>query len=116
MQVKYTQSDGSKILKFKYEFNIYKILNLFNFLIPKKFVLSILERNFTDFGLELTNACNANCSFCAYRFMQRGVKITSFEDFKKIVNNYNIIGGGDLNFTPVVGDPLVDKNIIDSGF
>ena len=33
-----------------------------------------MKRNFTDFGLEVSNACNANCSFCAYRFMERKLK------------------------------------------
>lgn len=72
-----------------------------------------MKRNYTDFGLEVSNACNANCSFCAYRFMERKLKITSTEDIKKIINEYSFNGGGDVNFTPVVGDPLVDKNLLE---
>ena len=113
MKIKYKQSDGSSLNKFHYQFNIHNLLNKLNFIIPKKFIIYLMEKNYTDFGVELTNACNANCSFCAYRFMTRRLNITPIKDFKKIINDYNKNGGGDINFTPVVGDPLVDKNIIE---
>ena len=90
--------------------NIEKTLNFF---IPKSFIFFLMERNYTDFGLELSNACNANCSFCAYRFMDRKLKVTTTEDIKKIIDEYSNTGGGDINFTPVVGDPLVDKYFLD---
>ena len=48
------------------------------YFVPVRFVRKIMETNFTHFGLEISNACNAcnaNCSFCAYRFMKRKVAI-----------------------------------------
>ena len=36
----------------------------------------------------------------------------SFNDFTTIIDKYVLSGGGDLSFTPTVGDPLVDKNIV----
>jgi len=89
--------------------NIEKILNFF---IPNGLIYFLMERYYTDFGLEVSNACNANCSFCAYRFMERKLKVTRTEDIKKIIDEYSFNGGGDVNFTPVVGDPLVDKNLL----
>ena len=41
--------------------------------------------------------------------MDRKLKVTTTEDIKKIIDEYSNTGGGDINFTPVVGDPLVDK-------
>ena len=89
--------------------NIVKTLNFF---IPNRLIYFLMERNYTDFGLEISNACNASCSFCAYRFMERKLKITRTEDIKKIIDEYSDNGGGDVNFTPAVGDPLVDKNLL----
>ena len=106
--------DNTRVIKLKKNKNfksfILKRLNLF---IPKSLIYFLMERNYTDFGLEVSNACNANCSFCAYRFMERKLKITRTEDIKKIIDEYSLNGGGDVNFTPVVGDPLVDKNLLE---
>ena len=33
--------------------------------------------------------------------------------FFKCVDQYDKLGGGTLNFTPTVGDPLVDKNLVE---
>ena len=34
----------------------------------------MMEYRFINFGVETTNICNANCSFCGYRYMQRPKK------------------------------------------
>ena len=60
-----------------------------------------------------TNICNAKCSFCAYpkamneKSLETGTM--SMEIFKKSVDEYSSAGGKSIDFTPVVGDPLVDK-------
>jgi radical SAM protein with 4Fe4S-binding SPASM domain len=64
-------------------------------------------------AIEITNICNANCSFCAYKYMKRSKRIISNEDFRYLVEAYDNYGGGELKFTPIVGDPLVDKNFIE---
>ena len=38
-----------------------------------------MEKNYTNLGFETSNACNANCSFCAYKFMKRKPKVISNE-------------------------------------
>ena len=62
--------------------------------------------------IELTNICNAKCKFCAYRYQKREKNTISDELFKNAVCQFAGIGGGTLNLTPIVGDPLIDKNLI----
>ena len=45
--------------------------------------------------------------------MTRKLSIMSNANTKKAVAEYNYLGGGTVSFTPVVGDPLVDKNLIE---
>ncbi len=97
--------------------NIFSLKNTFkkiiSNIIPNYVVLQFMKNSFTHFGMEISNACNANCSFCAYRFMQRKVSIIDNEATEKSVDEFSKIGGGTVSFTPVVGDPLVDKNLIE---
>lgn len=72
-----------------------------------------MEHKFINFGVETTNICNANCTFCGYRYMQRPKKVMPWETFEKAVRGFAEAGGGALNFTPTVGDPMVDKRLID---
>ena len=55
-----------------------KIKNFFLSFFPNSFLLKLMEKNYTDLGLEISNACNANCSFCAYRFQKRSFYIMDF--------------------------------------
>lgn len=80
--------------------------------VPNFFIKWLMKKNYTQLGFEITNACNANCSFCAYRFMKRKLKIIETSKIDKIVKEYSDQGGGSINFTPVVGDPLVDKELL----
>ncbi len=80
--------------------------------LPHWAVRKLMERTFINFGVETTNLCNANCSFCGYRFMQRPKVDMPMEVYAKAVREYAANGGGNLNFTPTVGDPLVDKQLI----
>ena len=48
--------------KASFKSNIVKVLNFF---VPKKLIYFLMKKNYTDFGIEVSNACNANCSFCA---------------------------------------------------
>ena len=102
----FEKSSLSIILKKNIKFLIQKS-------IPNFFIKWLMRKNYTQLGFEITNACNANCSFCAYRFMKRKLKIIETDKINKIVKEYSEQGGGTVNFTPVVGDPLVDKELID---
>jgi len=60
-----------------------------------------------------TNICNSNCSFCGYKYQTVPEMTMSMELFKKIIDEYDTIGGGRLSITPVVGEPMVPENILD---
>jgi len=90
-----------------------RIKNFFLTFFPNSFVVRLMEKNYTDMGLEISNACNADCSFCAYRYQKRSKYIMDFKMFKKAIDFYSKDGGGTVSFTPVVGDPLVDKFLIE---
>lgn len=81
--------------------------------IPRRIYQKLMERTFINFGVETTNICNANCSFCGYRFMQRPKVQMTREVYEKAVHQFAASGGGNLNFTPTVGDPLVDKRLVE---
>ncbi|MBI5248857.1 MAG: radical SAM protein [Desulfomonile tiedjei] len=72
----------------------------------------LLESRLRVLDVETTNVCNARCSFCAYRFRKRPSGIMSLDLFSALVDRYVVYGGGDLSLTPLVGDPLVDKDLI----
>ena len=65
----------------------------------------------------VTNICNAKCSFCAYpkvvanKTLQTG--IMPFDVFKKLVDEWAAVGGQNLDLTPVVGDPLIDPGLLE---
>lgn len=77
-----------------------------------RFLESVLEKRFLNFGVEPTNICNANCSYCAYRFSKAPKRVMPIELFKEVIEQYNSLGGGSLNLTPTIGDPLADNGII----
>jgi MoaA/NifB/PqqE/SkfB family radical SAM enzyme len=68
--------------------------------------------------LELTNICNADCVFCAYQYQSKfraGKGVMSDELFEKALADYadfTAAAERHVNFTPLVGDPLVDPKII----
>lgn len=78
-----------------------------------KFLESTLEKRFLSFGVEPTNICDARCPFCAYRFSKEPKRIMPLELYKKTVEQYDSLGGGGINLTPTIGEPLMDKTIID---
>ena len=75
--------------------------------------LNILATRPQGLQIELTNICNANCIFCAYRYQTRPHQIMSDEIYFKAINEYCKMGGGSLQLEVIVGDPLIDKNFIE---
>lgn len=61
--------------------------------------------------LEVTNRCNANCVFCAYQYQSRPVTVMSDEVFQRAVDQFTALGGQAINFSPVVGEALIDKHL-----
>ena len=69
--------------------------------------------------IETTNICNADCVFCAYQYQDKfrsGKGTMSDELFEKALADYVALTAGPeerhVNFTPLVGEPLVDPKII----
>ncbi len=69
--------------------------------------------------VEPTNICNANCVFCAYQYQDRfrsGKGVMSEELFAKALADYTALvpkpEDRHVNFTPLVGEALVDPHII----
>ncbi len=62
--------------------------------------------------LELTNICNSNCIFCAYQYQTRPRDVMSDTVFRKALDDYCAMGGGDLLLEVIVGDPALDPKFI----
>lgn len=63
--------------------------------------------------IEVTNRCNADCVFCAYQYQERDFAIMEFDTFKMAIDQYAALGGTAINFSPVVGDALMDKRFLE---
>jgi radical SAM protein with 4Fe4S-binding SPASM domain len=69
--------------------------------------------NETRLQLQLTNICNANCSFCAYgKLGKRYQGVMPVDIFEKAVGQFLNSGGKDFGLNSTVGDPLVDKDAV----
>jgi radical SAM protein with 4Fe4S-binding SPASM domain len=80
---------------------------------PDKDFLSLCEHNLVwCLRVETCNICNANCIFCAYQYQKRKKMIMPDNMFKKIIDDYSVMGGGNLMLIPVAGDPLLDPHIL----
>ncbi|NJN59531.1 MAG: radical SAM protein [Leptolyngbyaceae cyanobacterium SL_5_9] len=62
---------------------------------------------------ETVNVCNSACVFCPYTQQTRSKGTMTMHLFEKIVQDYISMGGGTLSLTPMVGDVLLDKKLID---
>ena len=63
--------------------------------------------------LEGTNICNARCVFCAYPQMERAKATMPVAHFKKVVDEHLALGWTEVDLTPIVGDPFVDKHLFE---
>lgn len=63
--------------------------------------------------VESTNICNARCVFCAYPQMERPKVTMSLEVFRSVVDQWTELGGDEVDLTPIVGDPFVDKHLFE---
>jgi len=97
--------------KILYELDSIRALFLYPFY--KQKIIPSLEKKIRTLTLETTNICNANCVFCAYQYQERPKGIMSMDLFKKVIDEYESCGGGNIGLTPTVGDPLVDTHIVE---
>lgn len=66
-----------------------------------------------ELHMEVTNLCNANCVFCPYQYQQRPTEFMDDAVYTKALEDYVQAGGGSLFLTPIVGDALIDRKILD---
>jgi MoaA/NifB/PqqE/SkfB family radical SAM enzyme len=80
-------------------------------LIPDQALLRQLETQ-VKVALELTNVCNANCTFCGYQYQERPTRRMDDDLFARAVAGFVQMGGGVLDFCCLVGDPLLDPQLL----
>lgn len=78
-----------------------------------KSFLERLTQEIPRISLEPTNVCNANCNFCGYRYLKRKKGTMNMTLYESLVDELIKIDARELKFTPIVGDPLCDRNIIE---
>lgn len=76
-------------------------------------IVKELEKKPLRIAIETSSACNANCSFCAYKHSTRPKLIMNFETYKSVLEQVRSFGCEELKFTPITGDALVDPGIIE---
>ena len=76
-------------------------------------LLKELEKKPLRIAIETSNICNANCSFCAYRYSSRKKLIMDFEIYKNVLEQIKVFDCQELKFTPITGDALVDPGLIE---
>ncbi len=62
---------------------------------------------------ETVNICNADCVFCPYSAQTRPRGFMASDLFEKVLAQYIEIGGGPLTLTPMVGDVLLDRLLME---
>ena len=74
-----------------------------------------LREKWQSFGLECSNICNANCSFCGYGkgLDPRKKEFVDEETLKAALKLYEKSGGGDFVFGSILGDPLADRSFLE---
>ena len=60
-----------------------------------------------------TNICNARCIFCGYKHLKAKQGVMDMRIFKKAVDDFTNIGGGNVGLTPPVGEVLMDPYILE---
>ena len=61
---------------------------------------------------ETVNTCNNLCVICAYPQEQRKRTVMPMDVFEKVLRDYSEMGGGYLSLTPVTGDILLDRYLL----
>jgi len=75
--------------------------------------LQQIEARPWNLHVELTNICNANCIFCAYRFQARKKMLMEEVIYSKALSDYCSLGGGELRLETCLGDALIDPHFIE---
>lgn len=96
----------------KADFEAQNLWALASYPFRRRRLLALLEASMPSLSIETTNICNANCVFCAYQYQSRPQGVMEMALYHRLIDQYAEVGGGDLNLTPTVGEPLADSHII----
>lgn len=64
-------------------------------------------------SIETVNICNNDCVICPYSIQTRRKQGMDMAVFAKIVSDYAALGGGPVTLTPMVGEVLLDKQLLE---
>ena len=62
--------------------------------VPQSIILKMMESRYAHLGIEPTNICNADCTFCGYSFLKKPKSTMMIDTFKRTVDDYASVGGG----------------------
>ncbi len=87
------------------------IKSLYNYYILRKRPTYSLEK-FT-LATSPSTICNANCVFCAKKYLKDKVCTMPTDNFKKLIDQYKELGNYPIGTTPTIGESFVDPNFIE---
>lgn len=64
-------------------------------------------------SIETVNICNNDCVICPYSIQTRRKQGMDMAVFAKVVADYAALGGGPVTLTPMVGEVLLDKQLLE---
>jgi len=76
-------------------------------------ILKILENRPLDINLEVTNSCPQKCCFCCNKKIKRKGEIMKMDLFRKICDDYYMMGGGGLALSSMQSDMFTDPYLIE---
>jgi radical SAM family protein/iron-sulfur cluster protein len=62
--------------------------------------------------MELTNTCNADCIFCAYRHDKREKTLLGLDAIKRMATEFKKLGGRSIGLSPTLGETFVDRDAV----
>src|ERR1039457_1056870 len=66
-----------------------------------------------EISIENTSVCNSRCVFCPNGIMQRPRQAMKMEVFKKAVDEAILTGTRSIDFSVMIGDPLLDPKLLE---
>lgn len=66
-----------------------------------------------ELNIENTSICNSHCVFCPNDIMQRPRQAMKADVFRKTVTEGIALGARAINFSVMIGDPLLDPNLLE---
>jgi MoaA/NifB/PqqE/SkfB family radical SAM enzyme len=87
----------------------------FIFRIGKKYLANepYIPKEIPVLSIEITNTCNSKCVFCANISMKRRKEYLDTGLFRKVVDQYILMGGDIINFNCLIGEPLLDPHLLE---